>query len=368
MPILLCPFLSPQSGIVEAVERARVRARVETAPLFKKAVMVHTQIITSHHNLLHLCTPYIKMSLIPFTAVGDFSTVLSLGNRAQGLNSTVFIDARPGHANLFQGPSDMKQSYYIKPQGLADKVKEGDKFEINLQIDEEKMAEFKAAAGTFDEWVLSTVHARKGELLPTKASFINSVDALRPLYVSGRLIKTGAASDKLPSGKYNDTMRLRVVGDWAKYVKGVNTRVVNVRGTAKTTVDSCEWTARTTPVAPNETRFYLWVRTNEAGKDVYTDKITGPDGVTRLVGPQDAQPGCTVTPLFSISHMYFTDGFGVTATARALYIKPRLEEAGAGGEEGDGAEGGASKKRKRDAELPTLGGAVIESSEETTVA
>lgn len=307
------------------------------------------------------------MSLIPFTAVGDFSTVLALGNRAQGLNSTVFIDAQPGHANLFQGPSDMKQSYFVKPQGLADRVKDGDKFEINLQVDEATMQDFKMAAGAFDEWVLSTVHARKGELLPTKASFINSVDALRPLYVSGRLIKAGAMSDKLPSGKYNDTVRLRVVGEWAKHVKGVNTRVVNVRGVAKTTVDSCEWGARTTPVASNETRFYIWVRTNEAGKDVYTDKITGPDGVTRVVGPQDATPGCTITPLFSLSHMYFTDGFGVTATARALYIKARKEdtEGGAGGDDAEGS--GSNKKRRRDADLPTLGGAVIESSTETTL-
>jgi hypothetical protein len=123
-------------------------------------------------------------------------------------------------------------------------------------------------------------------------------------------------------------------------------------------------------VAPTETRFYLWVRTNDTGKDVYTDKVTGPDGVTRLVGPQDAMPGCTVTPLFSLSHMYFTDGFGVTATARALYIKPRVEEAGgAGGDEESGEAGGsAGKKRRRDAELPTLGGAVIESASETTVA
>lgn len=298
------------------------------------------------------------MALTPFAAVGDFSTVLSLGSRAQGLNSTVFIDAQPGHSNLFQGPADMRSSFPIKPTGLSDKVKQGDRFEINLQVDDEAMADFKAASGRFDEWALTTVHARKGELLPTKAGFITSVDALRPLYVSGRLLKMGAVNDKLPSGKYKDTLRLRITGEWADYVMGVNTRVVSIRGASKTTVDSCEWAPRSKPVGSNETRFYLFVRTNESGQDVYTDKVTQPDGVTRMVGPQDAKPGCIITPLFSLSHMYFTDGFGVTATARALYIKPRKDEP-----EEAGAEGSAAPRRGRGgAELPTLGGAVIETA------
>lgn len=292
------------------------------------------------------------MSLLPFSSVQDFSTVLSIGPLAKGMNGTLFFEAQPGHANLFQGPADMKQSYSIKPQGMNSTVKSGDKFEINLQVSAEDCADFVSAAARFDEFVLSSIYARKGEVLPKKADVINSVDGLRVLYHNGRLIKAG--SDDKNGGKYPDNLRLKIVGEWGTYVASANTKVVSVKGMDKTVVDSVEWQGRTKPCAANETRFYLWVRKNEAGQDVYTDKVTSDKGVTRLVGPQDCRPGYAVTPVFSLSHVYVSEGIGANATARALYIKP-VERAV---DEGDSKTGFSATT----SEIPMLGGAVLETS------
>lgn len=300
------------------------------------------------------------MALVQFDAVKDFSTALNVGPLAKGMNGTLFFEPNAGYSNLFQGPSDMKQSYHIKPQGMNSSVKASDKFEINLQVKGEGHADFVSAMARLEEFVLATLYARKGEVLPKKADVIHSVDAMRILLHSGRLIKSGA-EDK-SGGKYPDNFRLKVVGTWGSYVSGVNTKVVAVKGSEKTMIDSCEWSPRTTAVAANETRFYLWVRTTAEGKDVYTDKIVGEDGVQRLVGPQDCKPGCTLTPLFSLSHVYVGDSIGINAVARALYVKP----ASAGGAADDGSEFAVTSS-SRATEVPLLGGIVLEGAEEETL-
>lgn len=269
------------------------------------------------------------MSLRVFSEVSDFSAVLRLADKL-GVGNTLFFEALPGHANIFRGPS-MRQSYPVKPQGVASSVKPGDKFEINLQT--EDGSSFVESCGQFDVFVKGCVFARKAELLPAKASVIRTADSLDLLYSSGHLIKVGARDKN--GGKYPDNLRLRIVGDWSESVIGVNTRVVNMKGVEKTVVDTCEWKGRDKAMKPEETKFYLWLRTNDVGKDVYTDRIVE-SGVSRLVGPQDCAPGAMVTPVFAVSHMYFNEGMGVTATARALYIKPSTpgSAASAEGEEG----------------------------------
>lgn len=304
------------------------------------------------------------MALVPFQDVKDFSTALTVGPLAKGMNGTLFFEPNAGHSNLFQGPADMRQSYHIKPQGMNTTVKPGDKFEINLQVKAGgEHAALVAAMERLDEFVLASLYARKGEVLPKKADVVHSVDALRILLHSGRLIKAGA-EDK-SGGKYPDNLRLKVVGAWGNYVAGVTTKVVSVKGAEKTMIDACEWKPRTSPVAANETRFYLWVRTSAEGKDVYTDKVVGEDGVQRLVGPQDAKPGCTITPVFSLSHVYVSESIGINAVARALYIKP-MAGGGGGGEEGEEFSATSGTARMH-TEVPLIAGIVLEGAETTTL-
>lgn len=266
-----------------------------------------------------------KMSIVPFSSVVDFSSVLTIGALSKGAVGTLYVDALDGHSNLFSGPTQARQSYPIKPQGLNSTVKPTDKFEINLQVSAADCAAFVDAAARFDQFVLKSVFGRKTEVLPKKADVISSVDALNVLYHNGRLIKAGTEDKN--GGRYPDHLRLKIVGDWATFVRSVNTKTIKVNGSDKTVIDSVEWKPRYTPVTPNETRFYLFVRTNEEGKPVYTDKVASADGA-RLVGPQDCRPGDDITPLFSISHVYVSEGIGCVATARALYIHPFKPSAG----------------------------------------
>lgn len=305
--------------------------------------------ITFTVDLLHT----VKMSLVPFDAITDFSTVLKMGPVAKGMNGTLFLEAMPGHSNLFQGAPAMKQSYHIKPQGLNAIVKPGDKFEVNLQVKGDECKKFLASMEKLEDFVLSSLFARKGEVLPKKASVIHNVDALRILFQSGKLIKTGA--DDKNGGKYPDNLRLKVVGEWGTYIKGTNNKTIMVKGSEKTMIDSCEWQVRTKPVSATETHFYLWVRCNTDGKDVYTDKIVE-DGVQRLVGPQDCKPGCLITPIFSLSHVYVNEGIGIVGVARALYIK-----AAVGTDDTSSEEFSASSSRRE--EVPLLAGAVLDSAE-----
>lgn len=132
--------------------------------------------------------------------------------------------------------------------------------------------------------------------------------------------------------KYSDQIKLRVLGNWAPYVSEIFMRPPT--GKAKwASVDKLAWLPRdpaVDPLGPTDTRFFLWVRKDEAtGKDVYTDKVNVGgaqySGVYRMVGPEDCKPGCKITPVFSFANLYVNDSFGVSVNARALYIKPKAE-------------------------------------------
>lgn len=249
-----------------------------------------------------------------FAEVADFSTELALGKKG---NSAVWFDALPGKGNLWVGPRDMKQAFYVRPiSGLS----KGCKFEINLRVDEAN-TEFKAACQALDDFVLKSVFGRKDEILGSKATYIKSPDALFPLYATGKLLKDGKpAAD---GTMYPSTIKLQVLGKWADYVESCETKTVTMRGAPRSIVDRCIWKPRTEALEPGETRFYLWTRTNDKGEDVYAEKITMADGSVRLVGPEDCTPGSEVTPVFSLACLYMNEGIGVSAAAKALYIKPR---------------------------------------------
>jgi hypothetical protein len=289
--------------------------------------------VISTHQLLaaRLYVVIAKMSLVPFTTVKDFASVLTIGRRANGTSMTAFVDPKPGCQNIFYGPSDMKQKFHVRPLGFSSddveafRTKKNAKFELNLEVDDET-GEFAEAARRLDAFVLKSVFDRKSELMPSKAAYIITPDALTPLYINGKFLREGSTSSD--GKKYNPSIRLRVTGSWNGYVSGLRMRAPSGRATWAS-VDRCDWQPRnpTHAVTGMETRFFLWVKKDEkTGKDVYTDKVPTAGGELRLVGPEDCKPGCLVTPVFSFNSVYVNDGFGVSADARAIYIKPRPVE------------------------------------------
>lgn len=263
-----------------------------------------------------------KMIPTKFSDVKDFRTVLALAPKAPGMNSAVFFQALPGHQNAFIGLPGMRQAFFVRPNG-TDSSKKGMKFEINLQMDETSpdAAAFIKACEALDDFVLHEVFARKTELMPSKAAYITSVDALKPMYVSGQFLKPATHAQN--GTRYPPSIKLKVVGNWDKQVTSVTTRTVTMRGATRSIPDKCTWAPRTDAVGPEETKFFMYKRTKENGEDVYVEKVPSADGGGRYVGPEDATPGCFISAIFSLNCVYFSDGFGVSAVARAIYIKPR---------------------------------------------
>lgn len=261
------------------------------------------------------------MQLNKFDEVEDFGKMLVVGKKQPGPNSAVWFDARAGYVNAFEGPKGMKQSFTVRPSSLKTSIDSKTTFEINLQVSDEDHSHFVDAAKRLDDFILASVFERKAELLPSKASAIKSVDALVPIYVSGKVIKNGASS--ADGTKYPDLMKLKITGKWNAYVDELVTKQANMRGSTKTVPDYCTWKPRVEALEAGETKFYLWSRINDEGNDVYVDKVTDADGTVRLVSPQDCLPGSEITPIFAPSCLYFNEGFGVSLVAKAIFIKHR---------------------------------------------
>lgn len=261
------------------------------------------------------------MQLNKFEEVADFGKILVVGKKSPGPNSAVWFDTRPGAVNVFEGPKGMKQSFTVRPSSLKTSIDSKTTFEINLQVSEEEHMGFSEAAKRLDDFIIKSVFERKAELLPSKAAAIKSEDALVPIYVSGRMIKTGATS--ADGTKYPDLMKLKITGKWNAYVDELVTKQAVMRGSTKTVPDYCTWKPRVDPLEAGETKFYLWSRMNEDGNDVYVDKVTEKDGTVRLVSPADCLPGSEITPIFAPSCLYFNEGFGVSLVAKAIFIKHR---------------------------------------------
>lgn len=265
------------------------------------------------------------MSLQLFSSSIDFGSLYKDGKKGTG--NAVWLEPKEGCVNTFRGPSNLIQTFPIRPSGAGSTVDEKTKFEIHLAVDAVAHSGFIEAAKKFDDWTIDHVFANKSVYMPSRATYIADKSGLLPLFGAGKFLKTGG--NKRDGGKYDDVLRLKIQGKWNKYVS----EVVMRQGIAKSggTVswpDYCKWLPRTEVLDKDETRFYIWVKTDAEGKDVYVDKVFEKDGSWRLVGPQDCRPGHEFTPVFSPSCIYFMDGFGLSITARALFIKPRDTAAG----------------------------------------
>lgn len=240
---------------------------------------------------------------------------------APGIGRIAYLNMR-APALAYVGPTDMRVQYAIKPSNLdevnASAIKPYSKFDVELAIDETTMGKFEDACRTFDNWIVESAFAKKQDFFGNNSQYFTTVHSVEGMYASGRMLKAG--KPKPEGGFYQNSIRCKIVGGWYKYAESVVTKPVSVEGNTRYLAERCIWKARpvSDPVAVGETKFWLKVG------DTYTGKIDDGKGGVRLVGPGDCTPGSKVTPVFAISSIYINKGFGITITAKELYISPRV--------------------------------------------
>lgn len=267
------------------------------------------------------------MEMKSFTSVQDFSTALTIGTRAASGNGAVSFSSPDNKGNLFYTPTFMKQCFHFRPMKMCqsmDDIKKGTSFEINLEVAGDNLS-FRAAEQRLTNFIVTEMAKRATEFWPPhEAAKITSHDAAFVKF-DGPFIRYG-------NNGYPDTIRLKILGTWHKYVADFKPRTARLKGADISTVDYCKWLPRDLaldPYKPADTRFYIWVGRDDAGNDKWSERVKREDGMGyRAVGPADCWPGNEVLPVFSADQIYFQKGFGFSAVARALYIKPKPKDAG----------------------------------------
>ena len=258
---------------------------------------------------------------------------------ASGKGAMVLLDYTEGaRVGKFASPnSGMRQMWNIRPASMDGTIKDGDKFNLEVEIGPEHEA-FAKKANAFDDYVLNSAFANKKEWFGDKnAAKIDSVAALNMTY--NKLIIEGKQNRS--GGKYNDSIRFKIEGSWAKYVSEVTYREddPDKKGMPK----DCSWTPRlvnaldpNTEVKENETQFFLYMSKDPTtGIDNYSDRVPVVDAAKhhvkdkdgnnlwRYVGPQDCRQNSRLTIVFAANRVWISDvRFGVVLTAKKVYIKP----------------------------------------------
>lgn len=257
---------------------------------------------------------------------------------ASGKGKMVFLDYSDGpvKSNKFAGPRDMRQMWAIRPASLDNgELKDNAKFNLELEITPENKL-FLDSINNLDQFVMKTALENKDAWFGAKnASKIDSVDALRLTYtktvIEGKPNRNG--------GKYNDSIRMKIEGNWGKYMNEVVFKDDDPNGMPK----ECTWHPRmvntldpSQDLKDNETMFFLYMNKDPvSGIDNYADRVPVIDaaghqikdnqnnGLWRYVGPQDCKPNSRITVIFTASRVWISDvRFGITIAAKKVYIKP----------------------------------------------
>lgn len=263
-------------------------------------------------------------TILNFEAVKpeDGTITLQTPRSAPGLGRIAYFRLR-APLLAFVGPKNMRLPYSLRPTNVDNgTIKINSKFDMELSL--EDVPEFEEACRKFDEWVVDQAFARKTEFFGNKAQYVTTRETVMAMYSTGKLMKAGKA--KPDGGAYPSTIRFKVSGSWANYVSSITTRPYVADGKTMSLPDRCNWFTRplSDPVGKDETKFWMAVPGKE---NTFTDKLQDGAGGYRLVGPQDCVPGSKITPVFTLSSLYITEGFGVTVTAKEVYITPRAETA-----------------------------------------
>lgn len=247
-----------------------------------------------------------------------------------GKGKTAWLDYTdgPSRSAKFATPKELRQMWPIRPAG-----EDNQKFNLELELGPEAES-FLKKCGMYDDFILETAFQNRKEWFGSNSAKLTSVNDMRITYnkltVDGKENRNG--------GKYNDSIRFKIEGQWNKYLKEVLYREENDSMPRDTL-----WNPRfvnpldsSSEVKDNETQFFLFMSKDPVtGIDNYHDRVPVNDaaghqlkdkdgnGIWRYVGPQDCRQNSRVTVVFTANRVWISDmRFGVTLTAKKIYIKP----------------------------------------------
>lgn len=237
-------------------------------------------------------------------------------------------------ANFFEGEEFRVKFAPIPALDETMQIKPSTKMNLVCQIDPEKAehAAFLEKAHDADNAVLEHFFAKKMQIWPDKAKYLNDKGALMGMY--NPIVRDGSVGPEGQTYKPSFTLKLCNLSD---NIERLIMKTVEKDGVKKEQVEDVVW--KTIIARPGDVlnekmpKFYLWLDTDKDGNDVVTQKVDvkGKDGkivlntdgtkVRRWVGPQDIKKGDVVRPVFKVQKCYLSQGFGVHLVAEALIIK-----------------------------------------------
>lgn len=241
-----------------------------------------------------------------------------------GKAKLVFLD--PKDSLVFVTPN-LTQIWNIRPSSDDG----ADKFSLEVKLGENADA-FKGGVVAFDQRVRALAFANKKAWFGKDADEIGNENDLRMKHTTS--IKKG--NEKQDGTKWDDSMKFKVTG-WSNQVGEV---VYRGEGDSKMAHD-VKWNSRPVDAQggggpdDNQTKFYICEGIDmTSGKqkmapwtpcvDPAGNQIKDAHGNTKweFVGPKHCQPGCEVRVVFHASMVWIASKFGVTLSARQVFITP----------------------------------------------
>jgi hypothetical protein len=263
---------------------------------------------------------------MPVTSIekANLDSIKANAPKMFGKAKLVFLDPKD---NLIFVTPKLTQIWNIRPTSDDG----ADKFSLEVKVGE-IVDTFKNGVIAFDQNVRKLAFANKKAWFGKEADDITTENDLRMKHTQS--IKKG--NDKQDGTKWDDSMKFKVTG-WSSQVGEI---VYRGDGDAKMPFD-VKWNSRPVDAQggggpdDNQTKFYICEGIDmTTGKekmapwtpcvDPAGNQIKDAHGNTKweFVGPKHCQPGCEVRIVFHASMVWIASKFGVTLSARQVFITP----------------------------------------------
>lgn len=249
----------------------------------------------------------------------DLNGITALPPKQMGKARLVFLEPK----TLIVTPK-MAQAWRIRPSD-----EKNEKFSLEVKVEDEA---FRKSMTDFDMRIRKMAYENRKTWFGKAADSIESEGDLRQMHTMS--IKKG--SERADGTRYDDTIKFVVKG-WSDYVEEV---IYKGEGDKKWPND-VKWKSRLVDPAGHggpddlQTKFYICEnRDMTTGKeqmapwtpcqDPAGNQIKDAHGNVKweFVGPKHCQPGCKLTIVFQASMVWLASKFGVTLTAKQVFITP----------------------------------------------